>query len=926
MDSNKLKDSLNLPKTNFPMQAKLVEREVVRWAHWDSINLYDKVLEKNANGEAFILHDGPPFTNGDVHIGTALNKILKDIILRYKSMSGYYAPYVPGWDCHGLPIEHKVSKEKPELLADTVSLRKACNDFSEAFIKIQERQFKRLGVLADWKNPYKTKDASYEGDVLRLFAKFVKAGLVYRSKKPVYWSIPCKTALAEAEIEYKNHTSTAIWVEFELLNAASLGVKSGCSVVIWTTTPWTIPANRAIALSPSLEYVEVIAGEKSFIVAKSLAENFAKECSIEEFTLGKTFLGNELSNFCAQHPFLDKAVPIVMADYVTLDAGTGCVHTAPGHGMDDYLTGLKYNLEIACPVDDDGKFIADGLMPEELVGCAVYTEKGSPANHAVISLLEKKGALLKRSNYEHSYPHCWRSKSPVIFRAMPQWFIRLDSLKDKANAAIDGVNWVPAWGELRIKGSTEARPDWCISRQRSWGIPLPVFFDEAGEPLLDGSVVDSVAEKIAVNGSQWWFESDADEILSGVTLPAPWGNKKLKKGNDTLDVWIDSGCSHFAVLKNRLKWPADMYLEGSDQHRGWFQSSLWTALVDEGVAPYKTVLTHGFFVDENRKKVSKSDGSPQTADAYVGKYGADILRMWVASEDYRNDIPVSETIIQHVIGTYRTIRNTLRFQIGNLFDFDANNNSIPLKDLTNLDKWALAETNDLIDEVNNAYNAYEFHKVYHAINRFCTVTLSAKYHDILKDRLYTLGLNSFERRSSQTAIYLICNTLIKLIAPILVFSADEALAYLEGNSDFGYKNSVHLSDFPAKIDAWSFEHEKDDFSELLKIKEAVQLELEKARQNKIIGQSLDAKVDITIGTNNPKADLLRKYEQNLPEYFIVSAANVSFAHGDADLTIAVNHADGVRCPRTWRWVNELVEVDGYGHVSKRCSEILKNNK
>lgn len=919
----KLKDTLNLPKTKFPMQAQLVKREPERLKYWEDSQLYTLIQKKNAGHERFVLHDGPPFTNGDVHIGTALNKILKDIILRYKSMQGFSTPYIPGWDCHGLPIEHKVSKEHPELLNDVVALRSVCDQFSESFIQRQEKQFRRLGIVADWEHAYKTKDPKYEADVLRTFARFVKAGVVYRSKKPVYWSIPCKTALAEAEIEYKDHVSTTVWVKFFIKDPAALGLSQPTAVVIWTTTPWTLPANRAIALSPFLEYVEIKTAQEAYLVAKGLADKFVRDCKIEAFSQGKVFLGSDLEGIKTKHPFINIESPVVLADYVTLDAGTGCVHTAPGHGIDDYNTGLRYKLEIACPVDDEGVFVDDGNMPKELVGKAVWTPKGdSPANDAVIELLKQKNALLNVAPYSHSYPHCWRSKSPVISRALPQWFIHLEVLKSKAKFAIDHVKWMPEWGKNRILGSVESRPDWCISRQRAWGIPMPVFFDGKGNALLDENVIRALADKIAEYGTQWWFENNEEVLLKGICLPKNWANKKLYKSKDTLDVWIDSGCSHVSVLESRDWEPADLYLEGSDQHRGWFQSSLFTALVDKDYAPYKSVLTHGFFVDENRRKISKSDGSPQTADAYTSKYGADILRLWVASEDYRNDIPVSENILQHVIATYRTLRNTLRFQLGNLFDFCEKEERVDYKDLLAIDRWVLHETNRLIKEVTQAYENYDFHKVYQSINGFCTLTLSARYHDILKDRLYTLRADGLERRSAQTVLFDVCGVLLKLLAPILTFTADEAWECMHVNSDLGYTKFIHLEDFPKCVEQWEDVDLSKDFEKLFKIREQVQLQLELARQEKIIGQSLDAKVLVSVGVQNEYYDVLKKYINELTEYFIVSAVHLSEDDG-ADMRVKVEHADGVRCPRTWRWVDKLVYVEGFGEVSERCAEVLQ---
>ena len=925
MSEKSLKDTLNLPKTAFPMKADLVRREQDRLQAWNEGRLYEKIQEKNAGHPRFLLHDGPPFTNGDVHIGTALNKILKDIILRYKSMCGLSTPYIPGWDCHGLPIEHKVAKEQPGLLSNAVEMRKACAKFSDDFIKKQEKQFRRLGVLADWEHAYQTKNPAYEANVLRTFAKFVRAGWVYRSKKPVYWSVPCKTALAEAEIEYKEVTSESIWVKFRVLDPEKYGLDENTFAVIWTTTPWTMPANRAIAVAPNLQYVTLKVGHETYLVAEGLAETVINECGLQEVTREKTFLGKELEGMRTQHPFLDFESPVVCADYVTLDAGTGCVHTAPGHGTDDYLTGLKYHLEVACPVDDNGCLVSEGGMPSELVGKAIWVPNGSsPANEAVITLLKAKGALLHAAPYTHSYPHCWRSKAPVIARALPQWFIRLDTLKEKAKTAIDEVQWLPDWGKKRILGSVAARPDWCISRQRTWGIPLPAFFNESGQALLDADVIEALCNKIERYGTQWWFENDEETLLEGIMLPSTWKGV-LRKSRDTLDVWIDSGCSHAAVLKVNGWFPADLYLEGSDQHRGWFQSSLMTALADSGTAPYKTVLTHGFFVDEDRKKISKSAANadkPQTADAYVAKYGADILRLWISSEDYRNDIPVSETILQHVIATYRTLRNTLRFQLGNLYDFNPTKDCVPYDRLLVLDRWALTETNALIREVASAYGGYDFHKVYQAVNRFCTLTLSARYHDILKDRLYTLRANGLERRSAQTVLFEICQTLLKLIAPILTFTSDEAWGYLWGNSDFGYRQSIHLEDFPKPNAQWEDEALTKDFVELFDLREIVQGELEKARQKKLIGQSLDAQVLISIGTQHAWSVLVEKYEELLPEYLIVSAVHTEDAKGN-ECTVSVKHADGVRCPRTWRWVDKLVEIEGFGLVSERCAEVLR---
>ncbi|MDR2812976.1 MAG: isoleucine--tRNA ligase, partial [Puniceicoccales bacterium] len=803
-----LKDTLNLPVTNFPMRANLVEREPARVMHWEKIDLYGEIQKKNAHGPSFILHDGPPFTNGDVHIGTALNKILKDIILRYKSMRGYRTPYVPGWDCHGLPIEHKVSKtlkeEKRELSAS--ALREECAHFSRSFMGKQRRQFQRLGVLADWGQEYRTLDPTYEASILEVLAKFVEQGQVYRGKKPVYWSIPCKTALAEAEIEYREHTSPSIYVKFplreeslaffeppenpvpepgdtsqdgevfhgELFSAVGVSEEglgggrqfgeflgqaippgSEISFVIWTTTPWTLPANLAIAVHPKVDYVLLKIGGEYFIVAAALVQDFVHKCGFEHFEMVRRFIGADFEHLIAKHPFIDRDSPIVFADYVTTDAGTGCVHTAPGHGLEDYITGLKYKLPTYCPIDDGGCYVDDGQIPAEWVGVSVLDANGHcAANDVVIERLKRKSALLGMRPCVHQYPHCWRSKTPVIFRAMDQWFIALDEhgMRENAQQAIARVKWIPEYGENRIRGSLSTRPDWCISRQRAWGVPLPVFFDEDGEALLDAQVIRSVAKKIGQFGSNFWFDCSAEEILEGIDLPENFRKKQLKKGTDTLDVWIDSGVSHYAVLKKweNLSFPADLYLEGSDQHRGWFQSSLLTSVViNGGAAPYGTVLTHGFVVGEDGKKISKSDGKPQTADDYVNRFGADVIRLWIASEDFKADIPISDDILNHVAGTYRTIRNALRFQLGNLYDFDESKHGVKQSEMTAIDRWILQKLKRLILQCTDAYEIYDFHRVYQLLNRFCSVELSATYHDILKDRLYTYAPHWKERRSSQ---------------------------------------------------------------------------------------------------------------------------------------------------------------------------------
>jgi isoleucyl-tRNA synthetase len=921
-----LKDTLNLPRTQFPMRGNLVQREPERLTHWENLDLYAKIQAKNADGPLFLLHDGPPFTNGDVHIGTALNKILKDFILRYKSMRGYRTPYLPGWDCHGLPIEHKVSRELRAAKKDLTpaQLREECAKFSEKYIGVQRGQFKRLGVLADWEREYKTKNPAYEAEILKTFATFVEKGLVYRSKKPVYWSIPCETALAEAEIEYHDHVSPSIWVKFRVSEPQKFGLPEDSFFVIWTTTPWTLPANLAVAVHPDLTYTQVAHNGQTYVVALPLAEQFIADCALEGATTKGQHLGKDFDGAETRHPFIDRASPVVLADYVTTEAGTGCVHTAPGHGLEDYLTGLKYGLEIYCPLDDKGCYVDDGQIPDNLVGVSVLEQNGKcPANDAVLALIGDNGSLLQCKRFEHQYPHCWRSKTPVVFRAMDQWFVSLDhnGLRGQVLDAIDGVQFIPERGENRIRGAVETRPDWCISRQRSWGVPIPAFYTEDGEALLDAGVIRALAAKVALHGTNIWFEQEPAQLLEGIELPAAFAGKNLKKGTDTLDVWIDSGCSHLAVLKHApdLKWPADLYLEGSDQHRGWFQSSLWTGMIAAGEPPYKKIITHGFIVDGKGEKISKSKGA-MSSDGWVEKYGADIMRLWVCSQDYRGDIRLSDGHFKLVTNTYRSIRNTLCYQLGNLGDFDPANDSVPDGELDPLDQWALKQTAELVSACTEAFELAEFHRVYQLIDRFCGVTLSRIYHDILKDRLYTYGRDWKERRSSQTAIHQIFTTLTRLLAPILTFTCDEALCYAATDGDFA-DDSIHLQGWPV-IDSGLYDDDvAADIGQILEFRNRVNEKLEGLRQQKTIGSSLDARVIIRGTASDELFTLLQRYQPRLAELFIVSEVSLETAD-DGELTLDAEHAQGVRCPRSWRWVPELVSAGEYGEVSPRDRDAL----
>ena len=968
--ANDLKHTLSLPKTDFPMRGDLPKREPLRLAAWEKLKLYDAIQRKRAGQTAFVLHDGPPFTNGDVHIGTALNKSLKDITLRYKSLRGFRTPYVPGWDCHGLPIEQKVAKEiqASGQSLSTAELRARCDAFAEGWIKKQTASFKRLGVQADWASEYKTKAPAFEADIVRTFASFVEQGIVYRSKKPVYWSIPFETALAEAEIEYAEHTSIAIWVKFlvPVAEAQKFGLPTDkpLGVVIWTTTPWTIPANLAIAVHPEVDYVVADLGAERILVAKALLPAVAEALKLPATpAIVHEVVGASLEKLAPRHPFIDRLSPVVLADYVTTDSGTGCVHTAPGHGAEDYLTGLKYGLEIYCPVGDDGRYLDDGKVPADLVGIScletvedVAAKKPSPANLAVLKKLAAPDAatghvaLLAKAKYVHSYPHCWRSKTPIIFRAVDQWFVSLDKAGHRAKAleAIKGVQWFPSWGQARITGAVEARPDWCISRQRSWGVPIIAFYDAKKNAFIDAGVIRAVAARIASHpsGTNLWYEASAAELLAGVALPAGWpAASELNCGRDTLDVWIDSGSSHAAVLRSgqgHTQWPADLYLEGSDQHRGWFQSSLWTGVIAHGGAPYKGVLTHGFIVGEDGKKISKSGQyeKPPTSDNFVNDYGADVIRLWLASQDFTQDITLSKKILDNAAEQYRSFRNALRYQLSLLHDFDATKHAIPFAQLDVLDRWALHQLAKLLSEVTAAYDAYEFHRVVSACSQFVATTLSAVYNDVCKDRLYTFAVDHPQRRSTQTAVHAIFGVLVRVLAPILTFTADEAWCHAHFRGDFapeaisnfksqisndgGPAPSVHLSDWPLAHPAWTDDTLAADFAELLKVRAKVNETLEPLRQAGKLGKSLDAAVTLEVASADPLDAILRRHEAFLPELLIVSHVTLAETPAAAPLGVAARPCAKlgfVRCPRCWRWVPAL-QAAGDHEVCPRCAEAI----
>lgn len=914
--------TLNLPKTDFPMRAGLPKSEPVTLKNWEDEKIYDKLMKLNEAKPLFVLHDGPPYANGNIHLGTALNKILKDFIVRYKNMSGFKAPYVPGWDTHGLPTELKARKEAGVSSSADISvieLRKMCQKFVEQSLDDQRTQFKRLGVIGEWDNPYITLTHDFEAEQIRVFAEMACKGYIYKGLKPVYWCPECKTALAEAEIEYAEDPCHSVYVKFKVTD--DLGKFSAMGVdpektyfVIWTTTTWTLPANVAICVGPSFDYAVIKTGDEYLVMAEELYKGAMADADITDYEVVGTIKGSELEYMKTAHPFIDRTSLVIVGDHVTLESGTGCVHTAPGHGIDDYNVCLNYpDIPIVVPVDENGVLTEEAGMFAGL--------KTADANKPIAEYLDKTGALFAIKKIVHQYPHCWRCKEPVLFRATDQWFCSVDDFKDDAVKAINDVQWIPAWGKDRITSMVRERKDWCISRQRKWGVPIPIFYcEECGEPLIDKEAMLAVADLFGKEGSNAWFTHEASEILPQGTKCKKCGCTSFTKEKDIMDVWFDSGSSHAAVLKNRpeLQWPADLYLEGADQYRGWFQSSLLTSVATQGTAPYKAVLTHGWVVDGKGRVMHKSLGNGIDPQDVIKQYGADVLRLWVASSDYHADIRISPDILKQLSEAYRKIRNTARYILGNISDFNPDTDMAEPSEFMSIDKWALAKLNNLIDKVKDAYDKYEFHIVYHAIHNFCVVDMSNFYLDVLKDRLYTEKADSKQRRAAQTSIYLILNAMTRMIAPILAFTSDEIWKYMpHANGD--QPEHIVFNTMPEKVSVDIDDEFMDYWDKIHELRDEVKKSLETYIKDKTIKSSLEAKVVLLAGGDT--LSFLKKAEKELAASFIVS--DVEIVESDCELEIKIEKAEGEKCERCWSISKTVGSNSEHPTLCARCCENLK---
>ena len=929
------KKTLNLPQTTLAMRANATVRELEIQKFWEENDIYNKIIEQKNKANSYVLHDGPPYLSSEkIHVGTALNKILKDILIKYKSQRGYYAPYVPGYDGHGLPIENAVVKNIKggrHAITET-ELRAKCREFAHKNLKGQENEFKRLGVLGNWENPYLTINPEYEAEQVRVFGEMYKKGYIEKGLKPVYWCASCETALAEAEVEYADISSASIYVRFKF-DEESVGKinnfvdTKGKDVyaIIWTTTPWTIPSNMAISMHPRFEYTFFEHNNDVYVVAQELLGAFLSDVEWEESDIKVigSCKGQDLELLTTNHPLVDRKSPIILGEHVTLDAGTGSVHTAPGHGLEDYEVGCKYNIEVFSPLDGTGKWTDVCGIPE-LVGVPYY--KG---NEMVIEMLQANGSLLKRQDINHSYPHCWRCKHPVIYRATPQWFVKVDKFRDKALEAIHGVKWVPASGENRIGNMVEGRSDWCISRQRAWGVPIPIFYcEDCGEVICNDETIENVAQMFEKESSDAWVKYSAEELLpQGYKCPK-CGKTHFRKEKDIMDVWFDSGVSWRAVVEKRADelghTPVDLYLEGSDQHRGWFQSSLLTSIATQGKAPYKSVLTHGFVFGEDGRKMSKSLGNYIRPDDIIKNYGADILRLWAASVDYRNDIKIGNNIVGQLTEIFKKTRNTARFLMGNIFDFDPKSDYVQYNDLKLIDKFALHKLNKLVAEVTEAFEHYEFYKYFQCLQNFAAVDLSSFYLDIVKDRLYTAGKKSLSRRACQTVLYEILHTLVRILAPVMPHQAED----IWQNMPDMHKNgviSVLLTNWPKVHEAWTNDALDNDFSEILKVREVVTRAIEPLRADKKVGSSLE----VAVYVKSPNSKVLADNAKDLCDIFITSQAyvsenkpeNVLNEYNEDDYTVWVTKAEGEKCERCWKY-RKLGEHSGYDTICSDCYDAI----
>ena len=913
--------TLNLPATDFPMRANLPEREPQIQKDIFENGLYEKILKKNEGHKTFILHDGPPYANGEIHAGHALNKILKDTIVRYKALKGYYAPYIPGYDTHGMPTEKKAI-EKLGLDRSKIPVTKfrdTCKEFTSTYKELQTEGFKRLGVLGDWEHPYVTYDPKMEARQIGVFGDMYKRGYIYKGLKPVYWCTDCETALAEAEIEYKDVSGSSIYVKFPVVDSKGKFDEKNTFIVIWTTTPWTLPGNLAITIGEDFDYSIVDCGKERYIIASELVAKVMNIAEIKEYKEVQKFKGKDLAGVLCKHPFLDRTSVVIMGSEDTVDVqlteGTGAVHTAPGYGKEDYLAGIKNGLDIVVTVDEKGHQ-TEGAGPF----AGMFYAK---SNKEITKWLEENGYLLKETNISHSYPHCWRCKKPVIYRATDQWFASVDGFRDAALKAIAGVKWIPAWGEERISSMVRDRNDWCISRQRTWGVPLPIFYcEKCKEPYVTEESIKKIQDIFREKGSNAWYDMSEEELMPEGVKCSKCGHTHFKKETDIMDVWFDSGSTHQSVLVERgLPYPADLYLEGNDQYRGWFQSSLLTSVATNGIAPYKEVLTHGFVTDGQGRKMSKSLGNGVSPTDEANKYGADILRLWALSSDYTTEVSLSDDILKQISEVYRKIRNTARYILGNTYDFDPEN-PVKYEDLQEIDKWALTRLNKLVKDTTENYNSYSFSNCYHDINQFCVIDMSNFYLDIIKDRLYTYKKDSVERRAAQTTMYIILDSLVKILTPMIPFTAEEIWKAMK-HTQKEQVESVMLTDFPEVNEKYDNVEITEKWDRIIKLKDIVAKELENARIAKTIGHSLNAKV--TIYAEDKQYEFIKENLELLQTVFIVSALEVqeNARKDEVKLGVKVEQAPGEKCDRCWMYSETVGQDKENPTICHRCSENIK---